>query len=106
MRKIITVLVIVVVSAVLLSGCALVATPVGGTIFTDVQWPGGITSNTGAGKSGQGDCMSILGLVGIGDCSIQTIAHNAHITKIQHVDYETFSCLFVFGKLTVTVYGE
>ncbi len=106
MRKIIIVLVMVVASALLMSGCALVATPVAGGIFTDVDWPGGVTSNGSAAKKGEGDCMSILGWVGLGDCSIQTIAKNAHITKIHHVDYHTFSCLFVFGKLTVSVYGE
>ncbi len=106
MRKMIIVVVMVAALAVLMSGCALVASPVAGGLFTDAQWPGAVSSNAGAAKSGSGDCMSILALIGLGDCSIQTIAHNAHITKIHHVDYHTFSVLGIFGKLTVTVYGE
>jgi hypothetical protein len=93
-------------STLMLGGCALVATPAVGGIYTDVQWPGAATSNAGSSKSGKGECTSILGWVATGDCSISTIAKSAGITRIHHVDNHTTSILFVYGKLEVTVYGE
>ncbi len=106
MRKIITYAALALVSAVLLGGCAPAASPVLGLVYTDAQWPQGATSAVGSAKVGRGECTSILGLVAIGDCSIQAAAHNARITKIQHVDYHTTSILFVYGKIEVSVYGE
>ncbi len=50
-------------STLLLGGCALVATPAVGGIYTDVQWPGGATSNSNSSKTGKGECTSILGWV-------------------------------------------
>jgi hypothetical protein len=41
-----------------------------------------------------------------GDSSIKAAAANGSITKIEHVDYHTTSVLGIWGKTTVTVYGE
>lgn len=106
MKRIIAVLAVVAVAVVLLSGCSIVASPVAGGLYTNVDWAGSATSNAVSTKSGSGSCTSILGLLAIGDCSINTIARDAKITKIHHVDNSSFSCLALFGKYTVTVYGE
>jgi hypothetical protein len=108
MRKKITyvVLALVLISAGLLAGCAPVASPALGLIYTDVQWPQGETSNSGTAKVGKGICTSILGLVAMGDCSVQSAAKNARITRIHHVDYHSTSILFVYGTLEVSVYGD
>ncbi|OFX21946.1 MAG: hypothetical protein A2V77_20280 [Anaeromyxobacter sp. RBG_16_69_14] len=93
-------------STLMLGGCLAVATPAAGLIYTDVQWPGGATSNGDSNKTGKGECTSILAMVATGDCSIETIAKTAGITKIHHIDNHTTSILGVYGKLVVTVYGE
>jgi hypothetical protein len=88
------------------SGCAMVASPVMGSLYTDVQGPAGVTSNSGNSKMGTASCQSILGLIATGDASIATAAKNAGITKIHHVDYYSQSILGFWAKYTVKVYGE
>jgi hypothetical protein len=88
------------------TGCALVVSPAFGGLYTDVKWGGEVTSNAGASKSGSGEAMSVLGLVAVGDASVETAARKANITKIHHVDYHSWSILGIFGRITTTVYGE
>jgi hypothetical protein len=93
-------------STLLLGGCAMVASPVSGFIYSDLQYPAGATSNASSSKTGKGECTSILGWVAQGDCSIETIAKAAGVTKIHHIDNHATSILGVYAKLEVTVYGE
>lgn len=93
-------------AALLAGGCAMVQSPVMGTIYTDVQGPGAVTSNSGSSKMGTGSCSSILGIIATGDASIATAAKSAGITKIHHVDYYSQSILGFWAKYTVKVYGE
>jgi len=99
-------LLVLVVSAFVLSGCAMVMTPAMGAIYTDVKAPLAATSNPQSLKSGTAHCASYLGLIALGDASIEAAAKSAGITKIHHVDYKSMSILGLYGKLTVTVYGE
>jgi len=41
-----------------------------------------------------------------GDASISAAMRNGKITRIHHVDHETFSILGVYAKYTTIVYGE
>ncbi len=88
------------------SGCAIVSSPVLGTVYTSVKAPMAVTANDLGTKVGTGEATSILGIAATGDASIQTAARNAGITKISHVDYEAFSVLGLFARVTVYVYGE
>jgi hypothetical protein len=106
MRKTITYVVLAVVTAALLGGCAAGMSPVTGFLYTDVKGPAGATSNAGSTKVGTTECTSILGLVGMGDCSIETAAKNGKISKIHHVDFHTTSILGIYAKVEITVYGE
>lgn len=89
-----------------LFGCAIATTPVSGFLFTDVQAPLTATSNPSYSKVGKATCSSILGWIALGDCSIETAAKNAKITKIHHVDYKTQNFLGIYATFTVYVYGE
>jgi TRL-like protein family len=96
------------VAVVLLNGCVMPMGPVGGvagTIYTDVSGPVLATGNSGGTKVGEATSTGILGFA-TGDSSIKAAAASAGITKIQHVDYHTTCVLGVYGKTTVTVYGE
>ena len=89
-----------------MSGCAFVASPVTGFLYTDVKAPLAVTSNSGSTKVGTAKMQSILGWVATGDASIEAAAKSAGITKIHHVDYEANSILGIVASFTVVVYGE
>jgi hypothetical protein len=96
------------VLALAFTGC--VATPVGpGLIITSVEAPLLATSATvdpATMKIGRAKSWQILGLVAGGDSSIQAAAAGAGIGTIQHVDYKSWSFLFVYSTFEVIVYGE
>jgi len=90
---------------VFISGCA---TPIPyGCIYTEIKLP---VAATGTGitatKVGIAESKSILGLVAIGDASIEAAARQGGITKISHVDYKTENILGIIGKYTTRVYGK
>lgn len=89
-----------------LSGCAFVAAPTTGLIYTDVKAPFAVTDNEGSSKVGTGEITSILGIVATGDASIDAAAKSAGITKIHHVDYQAMSVIGIYAKYTIMVYGE
>lgn len=84
----------------------MVSSPAIGVLYTGVKGPIVATSNSLGSKVGKGEAQSILGAIAIGDASIQAAAKSAGITKISHVDYESFSVLGIFAKYTVYVYGD
>ena len=88
----------------LLSGCV-TSFPVG-SIFTEVSLPVAVTSQGSYSKVGRAQCESILGLVAIGDASIEQACKNGNITKIHHVDWKARNILGVIGKYECVVYGE
>lgn len=97
---------ILLISAMLFSGCAFVGSPVVGGVYTDVYAPLAATSNSVGTKVGTAEATSILGIVATGDASINQAAKNGNITSISHVDYHATSILGVYATFTVMVYGE
>lgn len=95
------------VAVVLVSGCAIVKSPVAGGIYTDAK--SGLTTNTTANlgsKSGEACAMSVLGLVGLGDAGITAAARNGGIKQITHVDEHAMSILGIYGQFCTRVYGN
>lgn len=89
------------------TSCSTVGTRAGmGAIYTGVNQGEMVTSNALGTKVGKGSCIGVLGLVAIGDASIQTAANSAGIKKISHVDAKTTSVLGLFAKYDIIVYGE
>ncbi len=95
-------------AVVLVSGCAAARSPVTGAWYTDVKADDGATSNTeiATPKVGRATATSYVGLIALGDCSIETAAKGAGITKIAHIDYESMSILGLYATTTTVVYGE
>jgi len=93
-------------AALFVSGCAGARTPVTGFWYTDVKANDAVTANSAASKVGRAEAKSYLGLVALGDCSVDTAAKNGGITKVAHVDYETMSILGFYAKTTTIVYGK
>ena len=107
MRKIAAFLLLAVIPAIYLSGCAMVASPLTGGIVTNVKGPVTATgSDQVPTKVGQATATSVLGWVASGDASIEAAAKAGGITKIHHVDYQSNSVLGIYAKYTVIVYGN
>lgn len=91
-------------AALLSVGCA--KSPVMGGIYTDVKDGLAVTGNAGSSKVGTAEVKGYVGLVALGDASIQTAAREAGITRIHHVDYQTKSYVGVYTIYTIIVYGD
>ena len=108
MKKALACLPVVLFAVALLTGCAypIVESPAVGIIYTEVEAPIGATSNAESTKVGTLMCESILGLIAIGDASIEAAMQDGEITKIHHIDHYSRSILGVYGVYQVRVYGE
>jgi len=107
MRKVLSLLMIVSLTTVVLTGCAGVSSPVtNGFLVTSLQGPVGGTAADTYSKFGESSCVAVLGLVSAGDASIEAAMQNGGITKIHHVDHKSTSVLGLFAMFTTVVYGE
>ena len=50
--------------------------------------------------------MNYLGLLVMGDASINTAAKKAGIKKISHIDSQKTTVFGIFSKYTIFVYGQ
>ncbi len=95
------------IATVLLSSCgAFAGAPVYGGLYMEVEAPFTATDNTVGNKVGTGKATSYLGLIAMGDASINTAAKKAGITKISHVDYVSKNILGIVATWEIYVYGE
>lgn len=84
-----------------------VKSPVGvGGIYTGVEGPITATSADVGTNVGKASATNILGIIAVGDASINTAANSGNISKISHVDYKTTSILGLYVKHEVYVYGS
>ncbi len=91
-------------AALLGTGC--VKSPVAGFAYTDIKDGMAVTGNAGSSKVGTAEVKGYVGLVALGDASIQTAAREAGITRIHHVDYQVKSYVGVYTIYTIIVYGD
>ncbi len=112
MRRIVMLLGICLVS-VYASGCAGFAyapvIPPQGIIYTKIEAP--ISTNFDgatpvAQKSGKATAMSILGLVALGDASVDAAAREGNLSTIHYADYTLLHVFGVYTEFTTVVYGE
>lgn len=93
-------------AAMILTGCASAMSPVSGGLYMSVKGPLAISPQPGMSKTGTASASSILGLIAMGDASIEAAAKAGGITKIHHVDYESTNILGLYATFTTVVYGE
>ncbi|MCX2717511.1 TRL-like family protein [Helicobacter sp. MIT 21-1697] len=77
-----------------------------GMLYTGNTTPGTATSASGSSKEGTATCKNILGLVALGDCSIDTAAKAGGITQIKSADAKNFGILGLYSTTTVVVKGN
>ncbi len=95
------------IAALALSLQSCIATQAGvGGLYTDVKQGEMATSNVRGSKVGTAKASAYLGLIAIGDASVNTAAKNAGITRISHVDSQKKSILGIITTTTTIVYGE
>lgn len=103
----ISMLATVMTSAMLFAGClsAPFQPPTGlvtvqkAPLSTDGNWKTGT-------KKGESSSMSILGLVAVGDCSVDAAAKAGGLEKIHYADYGYKNFFGIYQSATVIVYGE
>ena len=108
MKKALACLAVVLLAVALLTGCAypIVESPAVGIIYTEVEAPIGATSNANSTKVGTSMCESILGLIAIGDASIEAAMKDGEITQVYTVDHHLMNVLGVYVEWTTIVTGE
>ncbi|AWK61301.1 hypothetical protein C6B36_02270 [Helicobacter cinaedi] len=87
------------------AGCSVAGTAPG-MLYTDNSTPGTATSASGVSKEGSATCSNILGLVAIGDCSVDTVAKAGGISQIKSVDSKNFGILGLYSTSTTIVKGN
>lgn len=94
---------LVAAAALTMTGCA--AHPGAGALFVDQSAPVTATANSKSTKTGiSEECTSILGLVAMGDCTIENAKKNGGITAVTSVDTKRSNILGIIhtGKTVVT----
>ena len=89
-----------------LSGCATVATPTAGLLYTGVKGPVNFGEGTDVDKQGKACATNILGLIAIGDASIEAAKKDAGISKVTTVDHDSTTVLGLFGQFCTVAYGK
>jgi hypothetical protein len=89
-----------------LSGCQIVASPMLGSIYTEMKYGDVATDETGASKEGKACGQSILGWVATGDASIQAAKAAGGITKVASVDHSAKNILGILGEWCTIVRGN
>ncbi|HMX62021.1 MAG TPA: TRL-like family protein [Candidatus Sumerlaeota bacterium] len=95
--------------AVSLTGCLSVPVmPPYGIVYTDYKAPLDFDQEKSpvGDRSGSAETMSIVGLVAMGDASIQTAAEDGNIKTIYGADYEYFNVLGIYQTYKTVVHGE
>jgi hypothetical protein len=102
-----------IVGLMMFSGCAgfyrTEVMPGVGLLYSDVKSPMTTDFNKQDApptKTGKAMAENILGLIVVGDASVEAAAANGGIQKIQWVDYEYKNILGVYAKFTTVVHGE
>ena len=88
------------------TGCAVVMSPVGNGLYTQVKGPLDAESGKSASKEGRACAANYVGVVAIGDASIEAAKKHGGITSVSTVDHESFSVLSAYSRFCTLVYGE
>lgn len=106
MRKIGRQFTLAITCAAMFTGCAVVGhAPVTAPITLNERGPVSAGPAAGQSKVGRATATGIV-LFAHGDASISAAMANGGITRIHHVDHETFNILGLYAKYTTIVYGE
>lgn len=89
-----------------LGGCASVASPTSGGLFTSVSGPIASGTATDASRTGSACAINVLGIVAVGNATIDAAKKNGNITNVASVDHDSLTVLGLFGKFCTVVKGN
>lgn len=89
-----------------LGGCAMVASPTTGLLYTKVQGPIVVGNGVNTSKTGQACANNILGLISTGDASIDAAKKAGGIKDVSSVDHDSTSILGLYGTFCTVVKGN
>lgn len=92
-------------SAALFGGCAVSGTGPG-IIFTSNTTPVTATNAGAVSKEGEATCTNILGIIALGNCSVNKAAAAGGINEIKSVDTRNTGILGIFATTTTIVKGN
>jgi hypothetical protein len=93
-------------AGIAISGCAVTGPGlVNGTIYSGYSLGSAVGAGTGT-KSGEACAMSILGILALGDGSIESAKKDGGITQVASVDHTVFSILGIYGNVCTKVTGQ
>lgn len=93
-------------AATMLSGCATVQTPLFGGLFTSVKAPVDSENVAPVNKAGKACATSILGLIALGDASIEKAKRDSGIANVATVDTSATSFLTLYGRYCTIITGN
>ncbi len=89
-----------------LSGCSVMTTgAVHAAVVVDEKGPVAMGDADAGTKVGMSQAEGIL-VVAYGDASISAAMKDGNLTRVHHVDKETFNVLGIYGRYRTIVYGE
>ncbi len=88
----------------LLAGCATYNPQ--GSLYNGVKTGMTANNNVSAVKTGQACSNSYLGLIAVGDASIESAKANGGITNVATINYTTNNVLGIYGEYCVVVSGN
>lgn len=95
------------VAGVVLAMPACTSTVPVGAIYTNIDLPIIATaSSSSSPKTGVAHCVSYLGMVAKGDCSIAAAKKNGNIRKVISVDWHYDTILGIVSNYKITVHGK
>jgi hypothetical protein len=97
---------LVALTSVTLTSCAVVVSPLLATLYTNVKFHTGDHNQTIGSKRGESCATNILGLIATGDASVVEAARQAGIQKVTSVDYSVSNVLGLYATYCVIVTGE
>ena len=89
----------------ILSGCVMATGSVNAAVVVDEKGPVAMGDASAGTKVGMSQAEGIL-VVAYGDASISAAMKDGNLTKVHHVDKETFSVLGIYARYKTIVYGE
>ena len=89
--------------AAITTGC--VYSEVGPALFTDIKGPIAPSAGVAKGKTGTSCASNIIGIVAMGDASIEAAKRAGSITKVTSVDHHS-TWMVVYGEFCTIVTGE
>lgn len=57
-------------------------------------------------RSGEASSIAVLGLIALGDSSMETAAANGNLSTVNHLDYKFMNVLFLYQSFTTVAHGE